>query len=406
MSRQWVPAVAAVLVCGWGGNQFTPLLVMYREAGYSTVVVDALLGAYVVGLAPSLLLLGALADRVGRRRLVAAGVVASLVSSLCLAAGPLGLGWLVVGRLVTGVGVASAMAVGSTWVRELTDLEPGVPADLGVRRGAAWLTVGLGLGPGVAGVLAQWAPHPMVLPYLVHAALCVLVLPLVLRGRDTSAAPAPAAAGPGGARLLVPGGARRVRWVVGPLAPWVFGVLGVAYAVLPQLVGAQLGSLGLAYSTLLTVLALGTGVAVQPLARRLDRPGDARAALVALGVVAAGLALAVLAAVLVSPWVALAAAVVLGAGYGLALLAGLLELRRAATPAALARVTGWYYAAAYLGFLLPAAMALLAGAVRYDVMLAALLVLAVVAVAAVRARSTAPLAPVASGAGVTGAGGR
>jgi hypothetical protein len=30
--RNWQAAAAAVFVCGWGGNQFTPLLVMYREA--------------------------------------------------------------------------------------------------------------------------------------------------------------------------------------------------------------------------------------------------------------------------------------------------------------------------------------------------------------------------------------
>ncbi|GAB2906575.1 MFS transporter [Rhodococcus aerolatus] len=392
MTPRWLPAAAAVLVCGWGGNQFTPLLGLYREAGYSPVVVDGLLGAYVIGLAPALLVLGGLAERVGRRPVVLLGVLASLVSSLCLAAGPLGLGWLVAGRLVTGVGVASAMAVGTTWVRELTDLDLRTPGDLGVRRGAAWLTVGLGLGPGVAGVLAQWGPDPEVLPYLVHAVLCAPVLLLVLRGRETRGRGTVREAS---ATVFLPGGLRRVAWVVVPLAPWVFGSLGVAYAVLPQLVGDRLGSLGLAYSTLLTVCALGAGVLVQRVAHRLDRPHDARAALVALAVVCGGLVAAVLAAVLVSPWVALGAATVLGAGYGLALLAGLLELRRAVAPAALARVTGWYYALAYVGFLLPAVMALASGAVGYVAMLAILVGVAVAALLTVRVRSTSPLAPVA-----------
>jgi len=33
----WRAAAAAVFACGWGGNQFTPLLVMYRESGLSVL---------------------------------------------------------------------------------------------------------------------------------------------------------------------------------------------------------------------------------------------------------------------------------------------------------------------------------------------------------------------------------
>ena len=55
MKRSWIAVAAAMFCCGWGGNQFTPLLVMYREtAGYSVLTVDEFLGAYVVGLALSL----------------------------------------------------------------------------------------------------------------------------------------------------------------------------------------------------------------------------------------------------------------------------------------------------------------------------------------------------------------
>lgn len=36
----------------WGGNEFTPLLVMYRQAGQSAASVDTLLFAYVLGIIP------------------------------------------------------------------------------------------------------------------------------------------------------------------------------------------------------------------------------------------------------------------------------------------------------------------------------------------------------------------
>ena len=52
-----------VFCIGWGGNQFTPLLIAYRQqAGYSRVDVDVLLGAYVIGLVPGLLLASVLSE--------------------------------------------------------------------------------------------------------------------------------------------------------------------------------------------------------------------------------------------------------------------------------------------------------------------------------------------------------
>ena len=66
----------------WGGNEFTPLLVMYREVShFSTVTVDVLLGAYVVGIIPALLAGGPLSDRYGRRPLMLPAAPLSLLGS-------------------------------------------------------------------------------------------------------------------------------------------------------------------------------------------------------------------------------------------------------------------------------------------------------------------------------------
>ncbi|GAA3606078.1 hypothetical protein GCM10022223_22420 [Kineosporia mesophila] len=58
---------------GGGGNEFTPLVVMYRAHGYSTVGVDTLPVAYVAGLVPGLLVASALSDRHGRRPVTIVG---------------------------------------------------------------------------------------------------------------------------------------------------------------------------------------------------------------------------------------------------------------------------------------------------------------------------------------------
>ncbi|ATY11391.1 MFS transporter [Amycolatopsis sp. AA4] len=369
----WLPAAAAVFACGWGGNQFTPLLVMYHAAGYSAFTVDALLGAYVVGLVPGLLLSGGLSNRYGRRPVMFAGTGLSLLASVLLALGPLGVGWIAAGRFLSGIAVAVAMAVGSTWIKELADADPYSAADLGTRRAALCLTLGLGIGPGIAGALAQWGPWPMVLPYLVHIGLALVSLAAVTRSPETLAVRAETV------RAALPATARhpRFRRVILPAAPWIFGSCGVAYAILPQLVEHQTGSWALAYSTLLTVCAIGAGVGIQPIAKRVDRATSARAVLTGMVVLCVGLVLSVFAAARESPWIALGAAVVLGAAYGIVVVSGLLELQRLARPDEIAELTGVYYALAYVGFLLPSLLAALNGVAGYPVLLACVALVAV-----------------------------
>ncbi|MFI5607763.1 MFS transporter [Amycolatopsis sp. NPDC051903] len=370
---KWFGAAAAVFACGWGGNQFTPLLVMYKEAGYSTFTVDALLGAYVIGLVPGLLLSGGLSNRYGRRPVMFAGTVLSLLASLLIALGEEGVAWIAAGRFLTGVAVAVAMAVGSTWIKELADADPAGAADLGTRRAALCLTLGLGIGPGVAGVLAQWAPWPMVLPFAVHIGLALLALPIAAGSPETLGTESRK---PALSRLPATTRHPRFRRIILPMAPWIFGSCGVAYAIMPQLVQAELGSWSLAYSTLLTVCAIGAGVGIQPIAKRVDRTTSARAVLTGMAVLCAGLVLSAVAADLGSPWLALVTAVVLGTAYGLVVVSGLLELQRLARPAEIAQLTGVYYALAYIGFLLPSLLAALSGVASYPMLLGCLAVVA------------------------------
>lgn len=385
MTRSWRPAVFAMFCCGWGGNQFTPLLLLYRrEGGYSTVVVDLFLGTYVVGLIPGLLVAGALSDRHGRKPLMVVGTILSFCSSVLLMFGGFGAAPLYAGRLVTGVAVGIAMAVGSSWVKELSDPDGAA----GARRAALGLTLGFGLGAGVAGVLAQWGPLPMVTPYVVHAMLTLAALTLLPRVPESRTRPAE---GSLWELLKVPAVAhRRFLRVVLPMAPWVFGSAGIAYAVTPQLVGDRVGSWGLAYATLLTVCTLGTGALVQPLAKRLDSRSTARAIVVAMVLMSAGVAMSAVVANVEWPWLGLLNGVVLGAAYGIAVVSGLLEIQRIAARnggADLAGLTGVYYAAAYAGFLLPTLLAAIAGLASYVVLLAGVAVITLACTAVVLASS-------------------
>lgn len=349
----WAVAAAAMFACGWGGNQFTPLLTMYRQAnGWSATVVDALLGAYVLGLAPALLAGGPLSNRHGRRAMVLVALAASALGSAALAVGALPM--MAVGRLLSGVGVGLGMAVGTAWVTDLTAAS-GRDRDRGARRASLSLTAGFGLGAGVSGAMAQWGPLPETLPYLVQLVLAVVVLVAVRRGDDVR----PAATGaPTSLRLRIPSLRHpRFRRLVLPMAPWVFGTAGVAYAIVPQTMAPRVGHWALLYATVLTVATLGAGVLVQPVARRLDHAHRPRAILAAMGAVTAGIAVAAAAVAMRSPWWGAAAAVVLGAAYGVALVAGLVEVQRISGADDRAALTGVYYALSYVGFLLPTAVA-------------------------------------------------
>ena len=148
---------------------------------------------------------------------------------------------------------------------------------------------------------------------------------------------------------------RRFRRLVLPMAPWVFGAAGVAYAILPQAMAGRMGHWALLYATVLTVATLSAGAPVQPVARRLDHAHPPRlvASMVAITV---GIGLAAPVSPSGPPGGALAA-VVLGLAFGVALVSGLVEVQRLSRPEDLVAITGIYYALTYVGFLMPTGLA-------------------------------------------------
>lgn len=355
--RAWLRVGALMFAVAWGGNEFTPLLVMYREVSHlSALTVNVLLGAYVLGIVPALLIGGPLSDRYGRRPLLLPAAPLGIVGSLVLALGPASVPALAAGRVLSGLALGLVTAVGTTWVAELC-AATGSP-QAGARRASLALTLGFLLGAGVAGALAQWGPWRTGTPYLLHAAVAVVAGLAVLAVPETHAARAAGDRGRLRDDLRVPAvGHRRFLRVVLPLAPWVFGAVGSAYAVLPGLMREHAGGVPIAFSALLTVVTLAVGFGVQAVARLIDTRHSARASVVALAILVVGMALAAWAAATLALPVVLLAAAVLGAGYGLALVAGLSEVQRIATPDDLAGLTAVYYSAAYLGFFVPAVLA-------------------------------------------------
>ncbi|CAM4176630.1 MFS transporter [Nocardia ninae] len=359
-TKAWWGVAAAMFAIAWGGNEFTPLLVMYKNHGLPVTTVDLLLFYYVLGIVPALLIGGPLSDRYGRRALLRPGPLITAAGSLLLAFGSASVPALSAGRVLCGIALGLAMAVGSSWLKELAQppFGPALPGGTGARRSAMSLTGGFAVGAGFAGVLAQWAPWPNTLAYLINVALCLVAALWVAQVPETVVPQK----NPGRLRddLKVPAaGHRRFRCVALPVALWLFTSAGTAYAVMPTLMAPHIHGAPIAFSALVGVITLSCGFAIQSVARRIDKPGTARAAVVSLAFVTCGMITAAWASAALTLWATLATAVVLGAGYGIGLVAGLQEIERIATPADLAGLTAVFYSVSYLGFGVPALLSFL-----------------------------------------------
>jgi hypothetical protein len=150
----------------------------------------------------------------------------------------------------------------------------------------------------------------------------------------------------------------------------VFAAPAVAFALLPSVVGAAHATDGIALTAVVAMVAAMAGVLVQPVARRLDaHAAGNRAATLGLGVMVAGLALSAFTAHEQLTWLLLPSSIVLGIGYGLCLVAGLVEVQRLAHPDALAGLTAIFYVLTYIGFAAPYLLALAAHLTGYATLL-------------------------------------
>ena len=352
-----------LLAVATGTNVPTPLLLVYRrELGLTDASVTAIFGVYALGLMLALALAGHVADRWGRRRVVLpAAICAGAVSLLFLLAAdsePL----LYLARFLQGAASGAVFSVGSAWLVE-TSTRTGGRA--GPRTAAVAMTAGFAIGPSYAGVVGEWGPAPLVLPYLLHAAA---LLAAVLASWSVAESLVRREPIPGTARVpAFRPGRRRALFVVAPLAVCVYAFPATAVAGVPVLIGFPVAPVAL--TGLLAGLTLGVGTLAVPLQGRLgQRTAPVAAACGLVGFAATALAASVPLLLLL----AVPAAAVLGAGGGLALVSGISRLPALASEGRLGTVSAGFYTTAYLGFGFPLALASLAGLVPLALVLAVL----------------------------------
>ena len=227
----WVRIAFAMFAVGWGANQFSPMLIVYRhELQLTAGEVAGLFLVYALTLIPGLLVGGPASDRFGRRPVVWPFVALSPLATLLLVLGPRSLAVIAAGRALAGLCSGVVFGAATAWVQEVSP-DDGPGQGLSARRSALALTAGFGLGPVVAAVFAQWAADPLVVPYLPHLVIGVAAA-IVLAGAPATRPARTQVAG----RRWPPAAVRTRRfWLAVAPASWlVFGSVALAIVVLPE----------------------------------------------------------------------------------------------------------------------------------------------------------------------------
>lgn len=173
MNLGFIGVAYAFIMVMLGTTLPTPLYPMYEATfGLSNIMITIIYAVYAAGVISALLVFGQLSDRIGRRYILLPGVLLSAISAVVFLVTD-SVTLLFVGRIISGF---SAGLFTSTATATLVNLAPKTKQGLASMIASAVNMLGLGLGPLLAGVLAEYFAYPMRLVFIVHI---LILLPAV-----------------------------------------------------------------------------------------------------------------------------------------------------------------------------------------------------------------------------------
>ena len=324
----------------------TPLYRVYQEAwGFSSAMVTLVFASYAFSLLAALLTTGSLSDHIGRRPVIVGGIVLEVVAMLVFADAR-SVGILILARVLQGFATGAATsALGAAIL------------DASRTRGSLVNTLSplLGMGVGALGssMLAEHAPAPMRLVYIVLIALFVLqavwvlVLPeTVSRLPGTLASLVP--------RVRVPSVARGALLRIAPVNVAVWALGGFYLSLGPSLARAVTGTND-ATTGGWVVFALTTGGLVAVLLLR--SMSTLRLLLTGAIVLAAGLLITLTGVHAGNAGIFFAGTIIAGMGFGSAFQGALRSVLPLAEAHERAGLMAALYVLSYLAFSVPAILA-------------------------------------------------
>jgi predicted MFS family arabinose efflux permease len=302
----WAVAFAFLIVMAFATLP-SPLYGLYRVRDHlSAFTITVVYAIFAGGTIAALVLVPALARRIGRRGVMLAAVATMMASAVLLAAWQ-ALTGLLLGRLMTGVAVGLVAGTATTYLIELRARQDPNGSIIRARNIGTSVSVGaLGLGPLIAGCLAQWVRRPLTVLYPLFVALGAIALIGLATAPETGAAGGQPGSSLRSARVPVPAAAATLA---------AFSANGLFAGLAGLFLATTLGhpSHALAGATLFVVFSMG--VAAQLSTSRLPAPRVLSLGTISMPI---GLTLLVTAVRLSSPSLALflIAGALIGAGAG------------------------------------------------------------------------------------------
>jgi MFS family permease len=375
----WVVAAAFCVNLAFSAVP-TPLYVIYqRRDHFSTLMITVVYAVYAIGVIASLFLGGHVSDWVGRRRVLVPALAINVVSAVLFIAFP-SLPGLIVARVVSGVSIGLTTGTATAY---LAELHVGAGGLAGGRRPQVVATAsnlgGIGVGPLGAGLLAQFVPLPLVIPYVVFGGVLVVLASLIAFAPETTSRldPRPAWRPQ---RVAIPAHARGTFFAATGAAAAAFAVYGVFNSLMPGFLAGTMHETSYAVAGAVAFSAFASGAVAQI---ALGPASTATTFKVSLPVLFAGLTLFTAGMWLPSLPVFVAGGIVTGAGGGLVFRGSLVAAASTAPAGSRAEVLAAFFLGGYVGLSVP--VIALGIATEYvaarDVMLV-FVVLAAVAIAA------------------------
>jgi MFS family permease len=325
----------------------TPLWSLYAQHDrFSSLTVTVVFAVYALAVALSLFLVGHLSDWHGRRRVLMPALALEVLAGVVFIVWP-SLPGLLVGRVVSGLGIGAVTATAMAWMAELSGA--------GKRRAQVVATAanlgGLGLGGLLSGALAQWVGAPLRVPFAVFTAALVLAWVTLLAVPETRGrrSPRPHYRPQ---RVSVPPASRGRFFAAALGAAIAFAVFGLLTSLAPSFLAGTLHQ----PSHLLAGAVSFAVFATAALAQTLTASRTAQR-LLATGIptLLAGLGVLTLSVWLATPnfGVFLAGDLVVGIGCGLMFKGAIVTVSEIATPEHRAEALAGLYLASYIGLAVP-----------------------------------------------------
>jgi MFS family permease len=355
----WLVAYAFTVTMAFSAVP-TPLYVLYQARdGFGSFTLTLIFAAYAVGVALSLLLAGHLSDWAGRRRMLAVAIAVNVVSGVLFLTWPTVPG-LLVARFVSGVSIGLLTATATAHLTELHRAagsyraagSSSASSGSGGRANAVSTAAnlgGIGLGPLLAGLLAQYAPDPLHLSYYVAEGLMLAGLLGLALVPETVTRPDPRPSYRP-QRVSVPPASRQAFWAAGATAAVMFSVFGLFTSLAPSFLAGTLHERSHALAGVTAFAVFGAAAVSQLL---LARVSLRRLLGLGIALLVAGLAAVTVAVWLPSLALLLVGGIVAGAGAGATFKGAVATVIGIAPEQSRGEALAGLFLAAYLGLAVP-----------------------------------------------------